>query len=202
MTKIKLCGLSRPCDIETANKLRPEYIGFVFSKQSRRYISFDRAGELKKQLVPEIKAVGVFTDEAPETVAELLNENIIDIAQLHGSEDDGYIRHLKRLTDKEIIQAFRITSEDDVRKADQSLADHILLDSGAGTGAVFDWDLVKTVKRPCFLAGGLSPHNVAEAIRTLRPFAVDVSSGIETQGCKDKEKMAAFIAAVREVNKR
>lgn len=197
MTKIKLCGLSRPCDIEAANRLKPEYIGFVFLPKSKRYVDYEKARELKSLLSPEIKAVGVFVDESPQTVAELLNNGTIDIAQLHGGEDEDYIRLLRNLTDKPIIKAFRIQSEDDILRVKESSADYILLDSGMGTGTVFNWDLIQNIKRPYFLAGGLDCDNVGEAVGRLHPYAVDVSSGIETNGLKDKEKMAAFVALAR-----
>lgn len=197
MTRIKLCGLCRPCDIEAANQLRPDYIGFVFASGSKRYVSPEQAGEFKKMLNPEIRAVGVFVDETPEKVAELLNTGVIDMAQLHGSEDEAYLSRLRRLSQKTVIQAFRVELAEDAAKAEQSSADYVLLDSGAGTGKAFDWELIRNVQRPYFLAGGLDSGNVADAVRLLRPFAVDVSSGIETHGVKDKNKMAAFVAAVR-----
>ena len=197
MTKIKLCGLSRVCDIESANELRPEYIGFVFARKSKRAISPDRAAELRQLLSPEIRAVGVFVNESPEQVADLLNRGVIDLAQLHGGEDETYIGSLRRLSDKPIIQAFRIETAEDIGKAEHSAADFLLLDSGSGSGVTFDWNLVKNMRKPYFLAGGLSPENVGSAVARLHPFAVDVSSGIETEGLKDRAKMAAFIAAVR-----
>ena len=197
MTKIKLCGLSRPCDIEAANELRPEYIGFVFARKSKRAVSPDRAAELRQLLSPEIRAVGVFVKESPEQVADLLNRGVIDLAQLHGGEDETYIGSLRRLSDKPIIQAFRIETAEDIGKAELSAADFLLLDSGSGSGVTFDWNLVKNMRKPYFLAGGLSPENVGSAVARLHPFAVDVSSGIETEGLKDRAKMAAFIAAVR-----
>lgn len=198
MTKIKLCGLSRLCDIEAANELQPDYIGFVFAAKSKRCVTAEKAAELKNRLSPKIQAVGVFVNESPEKIAALLANGIIDIAQLHGSEDENYIAQLRRLTDKPIIRAFRIKTEADVRAVEQCTADYLLLDSGAGTGTVFDWNLVKNIRRPYFLAGGLDTGNAADAVRILHPFAVDVSSGIETEGVKDKVKMAAFMAAVRE----
>lgn len=197
MTKIKLCGLSRPCDIQTANELMPEYIGFVFAPKSKRYIDPQQAAQLKELLSHDIRAVGVFVDEVPDTVAALLNSGIIDIAQLHGGEDEAYIQRLRQRTEQPIIKAFQIKSRHDLAKAKACTADHILLDSGAGTGNVFDWSVLRDVKRPYFLAGGLSPDNVGDAVRLLHPYAVDVSSGIETDGRKDEEKAAAFIAAVR-----
>lgn len=197
MTKIKLCGLSRPCDIEAANELKPDYIGFVFAPKSRRYVTYKKAEELKSLLSPDIEAVGVFVNEPPPNVATLLKKGIIDIAQLHGDEDEDYIAELRLLTDKTIIKAFRIKTANDIKILEQSTADDILLDSGAGTGTVFDWELLKSIQRPYFLAGGLDARNVASAIKTLHPYAVDVSSGIETDGVKDKTEMAAFVAAVR-----
>ena len=197
MTKIKLCGLSRPRDILAANQLRPEYIGFVFAPKSSRYISSEQARELKALLSPQIRAVGVFVNEGIDRVEELLNSGVIDMAQLHGSEAADYIRQLRTRTGKPVIQAFRITSEEDVKRAEHSMADHILLDAGAGTGTVFDWSMLQQLRRPYFLAGGLGLHNVEKAVEELHPYGVDVSSGIETDGFKDPEKMAAFVAAVR-----
>lgn len=201
MTKIKFCGLSRPCDIEAANELKPDYIGFVFVSKSKRYVTYKKAMELKSRLSPEMQAVGVFVNAKPQNVAELLKNGIIDMAQLHGDEDEDYIAQLRLLTDKPIIKAFRVKTVNDIKSAAQSTADYILLDSGAGTGMVFDWDLVKGLGRPYFLAGGIDARNVADAVSALHPFAVDVSSGIETDGVKDKIKMASFVAAVRKENR-
>ncbi len=198
MTKIKLCGLSRPCDIETANRLLPEYIGFVFAPKSKRYVPPETAAALKGLLHPSVQAVGVFVREEPEQVARLLRDGIIDIAQLHGGEDAAYVRVLRRLTDRPILQAFRVDSAADVAAAQKSEADMILLDAGAGgTGTAFDWTLLRDIRRPYFLAGGLHPGNVREAMERLSPYAVDVSSGIETDGRKDADKMEAFMRAVR-----
>lgn len=135
--------------------------------------------------------MGVFANAEPETVAGLLDRGVIDLAQLHGGESGDYIRRLRALTGKPIIQAFRITSAQDVMRAETSIADHILLDSGAGTGTAFDWALLRHIKRPYFLAGGLGPGKVERAVELLHPYAVDVSSGIETEGVKDPSKMAA-----------
>lgn len=201
MTKIKLCGLSRPCDIEAANELNPEYIGFVFAPKSKRYITPEKAKELKQLLDANIKAVGVFVNEEAENIADLLNRGIVDVAQLHGDEDEDYIKQLRRLTDKPIIKAIRIESERELADAERCSADCVLLDSGAGTGTVFDWKLIQNMNRPYFLAGGLTPGNVENAVNMLHPYAVDVSSGIETDGLKDKTKMAAFAAAVRKEEK-
>ena len=197
MTKIKFCGLTRKCDIEAVNELEPEYIGFVFWPRSKRVVTREQASELKAMLDPSIKAVGVFVDEDIEVVKSLLNDDIIDIAQLHGHEDEDYINGLKKASGKPVIKAFKIRSEDDGRQAEESPADMVLLDSGMGTGKTFNWEIIKGVKRPFFLAGGLDPDNAAEAIRELHPYALDVSSGIETEGIKDIKKMTDFYEAVR-----
>lgn len=201
MTKIKLCGLTRQEDITAANVLEPDFVGFVFAPKSRRYVTAEQAKALRNHLLPSIQAVGVFVDEEPERVAALLEAGIIDLAQLHGREDEGYLERLRALTGKPIIQAFPIKTPNDLERTQSSSADYILLDSGAGTGTTFDWGLLTSVRRPYFLAGGLGPDNVVQAVRTLHPWGVDVSSGIETGGVKDFHKMAAFAAAVRKEEK-
>ena len=115
--KIKLCGLMRPSDIATANLLHPDYVGFVFAKKSRRYVSLERVRTLKELLHPEISAVGVFVDEEPEAVAAWLSSGVIDMAQLHGGEDEAYIGKLRELTDKPIIKAFSVRDGQDIRRA-------------------------------------------------------------------------------------
>lgn len=196
-TKIKLCGLSRARDIDVVNKILPEFIGFVFWDKSKRLVSDEQAKALKEMLDSKIKAVGVFVDESPQRIARLAKSGIIDIIQLHGNEDDGYISELRGLTDKPIIKAFKITNITDIKNAEKSSADYIMADAGKGTGRRFDWSLLGALHRPYFLAGGLALDNVAEAISTLHPYAVDVSSGIETDGLKDENKMREFVRIVR-----
>jgi len=200
MTAIKMCGLSQKRDIQAVNEIRPEYIGFVFWAKSKRYISPEKALEFKQMLDENIKAVGVFVDESIEKVAELLENGVIDLAQLHGSETEDYIHKLREMTNKPVIQAFRIRSSVDVERAAKSYADMILLDAGMGDGKIFDWSLIQDITRPYFLAGGLNCENIAEAVRKFHPYAVDVSSGIETDGLKDIKKMTAFAMAVRKEN--
>lgn len=201
--KIKLCGLTREEDVLTANRLKPEYVGFVFVPGSRRFVTVERARELRRLLAPGIAAVGVFLREPPENVASLLWEGVIDLPQLHGGEDEGYLSRLRSLTDRPILQAFRADTERRLRDAVESTADMVLLDSGAGgSGVPLDWSTLRDFPRPFFLAGGLDPTNVAEAVSALHPYAVDVSSGIETDGRKDPEKMTAFVAAVRDAKRR
>ncbi|MBQ5318606.1 MAG: phosphoribosylanthranilate isomerase [Oscillospiraceae bacterium] len=197
MTKIKLCGLTRPCDIEYVNELLPEYIGFVFAPKSRRYISPEKAEVLREHLDDRITPVGVFVDENIDVIAGLVKREIIDVVQLHGNENDEYIANLRKEVDCPIIKAFRIESVADILMANNSSADYILLDSGGGTGKVFDHSLLKDIARPYFLAEGLTPENVKTAVKQLAPFAVDASSSLETDGFKDKNKMTAFVKAVR-----
>ncbi len=195
MTRIKFCGLKTLDDIFFANELLPEYVGFVFAPKSKRYVTPAQAEKLRAALSKKILAVGVFVNEKLATVAELLNSGIIDAAQLHGNETDDYINNLRGVTNKIIIKAFRA---DTVKE--NSLADFILIDAGAGDGKTFDWTLIKNLRREYFLAGGLTPENVGDAIKLLKPFAVDVSSGIEIDGRKDFSKMTAFANAVRKEN--
>ena len=196
MNKIKMCGLSRIEDIEAANAIKPDYIGFVFAKKSRRYISYEKAAELKKLLDPGIKAVGVFTDPTISDIEELVQKRIVDLVQLHGTESESFTKAVKTICKCPVIRTYKIATKEDVTAAENSCADYILLDSGAGTGKVFDWELLKDIRRPYVLAGGLNPENVRSAVEKLDPFCVDVSSGIETNGKKDKNKMEAFSKAV------
>ena len=197
MTRVKMCGLRRACDIEAANELRPDYVGFVFANGSKRYVSPEEAKVLRSMLDPGISVVGVFVDADPSFIEDILDSGTIDMIQLHGNEDGGYIDRLRSSSSAPIVKAFRIGDGMDVDEIMSCPADHIMLDSGAGTGNVFDWNMIENMDTPYFLAGGLSADNVEEAIERLHPFAVDVSSGIETDGFKDKTKMAAFVAAVR-----
>ncbi len=197
MTKIKMCGLSRHCDIDYANEIMPEYIGFVFARKSKRYVSPEKAFELRQNLDKNIIPVGVFVDSDINFVAELVNKEIIDIVQLHGSEDDNYIESLRKLVSVPIIQAFTIGKPEDIQKAEKSPAEYILLDSGKGSGKMFNHSLIRDLKRPYFLAGGLTPENVREITQILKPYAVDASSSLETAGYKDVNKMRAFADALR-----
>ena len=196
MTKIKLCGLSRPEDIQAANALQPACVGFVFAPKSKRYVTPAQA-ELRER---GVRAEAIPGDVSrPEEAAALANEGVIDLIQLHGGEGEAYLQALRALTPKPILQAFRVDTAADVAAAEASGADLVLLDAGeGGTGETFDWSLLAGIRRPYFLAGGLHPGNVGQAVRRLRPFGVDVSSGIETDGKKDPAKMEDFVRAVRE----
>lgn len=211
--RIKICGLTRPQDIEVVNEVLPDYIGFVFWEKSKRNITKEKARQLKGQLDRRIKAVGVFVDADIEFVADLINCDIIDIAQLHGEENDEYIKQLRKRVENTsesekssksentsktpIIKAFNINFPGALEKAEISSADYVMLDPGKGSGITFDWSSVKSFDRPYFLAGGLNPENVDSVIKTLQPFAVDVSSGVETDGVKDAEKIRKFVNICR-----
>ena len=199
MTKIKLCGIQRYEDIDVVNELLPDYIGFVFAKKSKRFISYDMAKALKKRLDKRVKAVGVFVNESIENIIYLVRNDIIDLIQLHGDEDGEYICKLKKYVNIPVIKAFKIKSKADINTLYKEETDFILLDAGAGEGKTLDESILKDFKGDYFLAGGLSPDNISEKINTMHPFGVDVSSGIETDGKKDADKMRKFVKLVREV---
>ena len=198
-TKIKICGLRRREDILAVNEAKPDYCGFIIEfPKSFRSVTADKVRELVKDLSPEIKGVGVFVNAPVEFVSGLLNEGTLALAQLHGQEDEAYIRKLKKLTDKPIIKAFSVKTSEDIEKALQSPADYILLDQGSGgTGMTFDWSLIPKIERPFFLAGGIGSENLEQAIREIRPYAVDLSSSVETDKWKDSEKIRNVVDIVR-----
>ena len=198
MVKIKICGLSRECDIDFANEAKLDYVGFVFAN-SRRKITKEQAYILKKKLNSDIKSVGVFVNEDINFILELLNENIIDIIQLHGHEDEKYMLELTRKTDNPIIKAITVDKKDFISKFSTTFTDYLLLDSGSGgTGVKFDWNLLdKKIKKPFFLAGGIDAENVEQAIKLINPFAIDISSGVETNGYKDRYKILEIVRRVK-----
>ena len=189
-TRIKICGLTRPEDIQAVNQAKPDFAGFIVEfPKSRRNVTVEQLKALREEL-----------DAPVELPAQLLNEGTIALAQLHGQEDENYIRQLKTMTDQLLIKAFSIKTEADIKKAIRSEADYILLDQGAGgTGKTFDWSLVPAIKRPWFLAGGLGCENLESAIHLLHPWAVDLSSSVETDGHKDPDKILEAVYAVRNI---
>lgn len=197
--RIKLCGMSRECDIGYANEACPDYIGFVIDyPKSRRSVTRERAALLKGLLRPEIKAAGVFVNYPENACAEMAECGIIDMIQLHGSEDAAYISRLRALTSAPIIKAVRVTERADIEAAQALGADFLLLDSGTGSGRAFDHSLIpQGLSVPFFLAGGLDPDNLAAAALAVQPFAVDMSSGVESGGYKDREKMLRAVKAAR-----
>lgn len=199
--KIKICGLSRPEDIEYANRIRPDFIGFVFWEKSRRRVTAEQAAELKRRLEPGISAVGVFVDAPWEEMISLLDAGVIDIAQLHGDESEEDIRYLRAAAHKPVIKAVQVRDRCDVDMWLGSSADFLLFDSGMGSGVSFDWRLLEGVERKFFLAGGLWPENIKALSETLSPYGIcpwglDISSGVETDGVKDFEKMRAAVEAL------
>lgn len=201
MSKIKICGLKRREDIQAVNEARPDFCGFVIEvPKSSRCISREQVRELTKGLVPGVLPVGVFVNAPVELPARLLNEGTLAIAQLHGKEDETYIRNLRKLTDKPLIQAFSVRSPEDIEGACASTADYILLDQGSGgTGKSFDWSLIRGIERPFFLAGGLNADNLARAVRELHPWAVDLSSSLEVDGKKDAGRIREAVEIVRQL---
>ena len=200
-TKIKICGLKRPEDIAYVNEAKPDYCGFIieFPKSSRN-VTGDQVRILIAELDKNIIPVGVFVNAAPERVEELLLDGTIRIAQLHGQEDDDYIRRIQKNTGSQVIKAFSVKTAQDIELALKSPADYILLDQGGGgTGQTFDWSLIPEIKRPFFLAGGLGPDNLEQAVDMIRPYAVDLSSSVETDGVKDR---STILEAVNLIHKK
>ena len=199
MTKIKICGLYRPCDVEYVNQAQPDWCGFIINfPKSHRNVTPEQARELRTGLSRRVRPVGVFVDQLPEEAASLLNDGTLAAIQLHGHENDEYIARLRALAPGcEIWKAFQIRSAADLDAANSSTADMVLLDNGYGTGETFDWSLAGGVKRPFLLAGGLTPDNIPEAVRQLHPTGLDISSGVETDKKKDLNKILAAVAAAR-----
>ena len=196
MTLVKICGLTRPEDIDAVNSLSPDMAGFVFYGPSRRCVTRDSARELGSGLDPSIVKVGVFVDEDPLVIADLVGSGIIDAVQLHGVEDGAYIHGLRRLVDAPVIKTFLVRNRGDIEAANRSDADYVLLDSDMGSGRTFDWSLLEDMDRDYILSGGLNPGNIHDAVEMLHPYGVDVSSGVETDGRKDPLKMSAFLETV------
>ena len=207
--KIKLCGLKRIEDIEAVNEAKPDYIGFIFAKKSRRYVSTETAERLKQHLNPDIEAVGVFVNEDIDKVIEQAKKQVIDVIQLHGEEDVAYVKDLKKAVDVLIIKAISMTKPDarqQINMWEISDVDYLLLDSGnGGTGEQFSYKLLQEIgnlKKPYFLAGGLNPENLENAVQQQQnnqPYALDLSSGIETNGIKDLNKIKKAVEAARRI---
>lgn len=216
--KIKFCGLFREQDIDYANALNPDFVGFIFVEKSKRFVDFATAKALKSRLDSRIKAVGVFVDSLMERIIEALSEGIIDAVQLHGNENSAYIDALKACMQSDlgaespIIKAIKVSDSHSLSQSFEIQAkcgaDFILLDSpNAGSGRAFDWnalaqslaksqDFTHTFQSRFFLAGGVNAENIQSAI-ALKPFCIDISSGIESGGRKDFAKMQTIINAIR-----
>ena len=197
MSKIKFCGIKPDSDLDYINQLAPDYIGMVFVHKSKRVVTFEEAQKISQTLRPEITKVGVFVDAPESFIAKLVNHQIIQVIQLHGSENEATIRHYQQSLKIPVIKAFGIQTPDDVKKAIQSSADYLLFDyKVAGSGKTFDWRYIQEVKRDYFLAGGINSENLKDAL-SLNPYAIDLSSAIETNGRKDNQKMTTIINIMR-----
>lgn len=185
------------------NRAQPDYAGFVFAP-GRRQVTAEQAENLRRQLDPAIAVVGVFVKAPVEEPAALANRGTIQLIQLHGEEDEAYVKALRERTQAPIIRVIRVRGPESLRDLERYDCDYFLLDTYSGSqfggmGKTFDHSLIRQARfpRPFFLAGGLDPANVAAAIAESSPFGVDTSSGIETAGIKDENKIRAFVSAVR-----
>ncbi len=212
--KIKICGLKTLADIEIVNRYQPDYIGFVFA-HTRRFVTDEQAFDMSRVLDSRIQAAGVFVNEPLEHVAALCDRGVINVVQLHGEESEAYVRELKRRTDATVIKAVRVQSAEQVFRQMSQAADYMLYDTyrkgePGGTGERFSLGILQeslrrmkengqTVK-PYFLAGGLDCGNVGSVLEQMECFAVDVSTGVETDGVKDEAKIRQFIEHVRQLS--
>ena len=205
---LKICGLRRPEDVAYANEVQPDFAGFVFAP-SKRQVTREEAAELVEQLDPRIHTVGVFVDQPVDFIAELLAAGVIEYAQLHGSEDAAYIEALRKRTallgkTAKIIKTVKVGSTADLENISEIDCEYLLLDAwskegeaAGGNGRTFEWSLIKALEKPFFLAGGITVDNVQQAVRMTSPYGIDASSCMETEDCKDLNKMKAFAQAVR-----
>ena len=219
--KVKMCGISKVETIPAVVEAKPDYMGLVFAP-SKRQVTVDQAKTLVEELHrgyaqkygsdtehdknDTIKTVGVFVNETVDNLVTIANEANLDAVQLHGDEDEAFIQSLKERTNVEVWKAVQIRSAADVEKWIDSSADMLLFDAyhkdeRGGTGEVFDWSSLDAFERPFMLAGGIDSTNVARAIRTVRPYGIDISSGIETNGVKDDEKITAFTKIVKSIGR-
>ena len=202
MTKIKICGLTQKKDIESVNRWLPDFVGFVFCRGSRRQVTATQASFLKTELDSRIKAIGVFVNEPVDSIVKLYSSQVIDGVQLHGHESEDYIVELKKRIDCPIIKAVRVQSMEQILQAEKLSCDLLLLDTYqtgqyGGSGKTFDYAIIPILKKRFFLAGGLKNSNIAQAIQTCRPYGVDISSGVETDGRKGNDKIKQIIETIR-----
>ena len=219
--KVKMCGISKVETIPAVVEAKPDYMGLVFAP-SKRQVTVDQAKTLVEELHrgyaqkygsdtehdknDTIKTVGVFVNETVDNLVTIANEANLDAVQLHGDEDETFIQSLKERTNVEVWKAIQIRTATDTEKWIDSSADMLLFDAyhkdeRGGTGEVFDWSSLDAFERPFMLAGGIDSTNVARAIRTVRPYGIDISSGIETNGVKDDEKITAFTKIVKSIGR-
>lgn len=198
-TRIKICGLRRKEDIDGVNEARPDYCGFILNvPASRRSIDPEQLGMLMEDLDPAVVPTGVFVNEETETILRIVRERHIRMVQLHGQESEEMIREIQQKAGIPVIKAFSVKEKKDVEQALGSPADYLLFDCGSGgTGKTFDWSCLEDVERPYFLAGGIGTHNMEEALTRFHPFAIDLSSSVETDGVKDRKKVAEAVQMLR-----
>lgn len=196
--KVKMCGMQRMEDIAYANEVRPDAIGYIFFKKSKRYVTGKQAKSLDQNLNQTIQSVGVFVNETIKNVVEIAKEVPLDVIQLHGDEDLDYIKNLKTKIEIPIWKAVRVKETKDIKEAEQLPVDRLLLDTFTeeknmygGTGKVMNYDLIpkEGISKPFFIAGGLHKKNIKEITEKVHPYGIDISSGIETDGYKDLTKM-------------
>lgn len=196
MTKIKICGLVRPEDAAAANRAMPDWVGLVFDK-GRHFVTDRRAENIRSILDPAIPAVGVFVKEDPDRIISLVRRGIIQYVQLHGGESEEYLLHLKNKLCCPFIRAVSVKETADILQWKNSAADFLLLDHGkGGTGKSFNWSKIPPLEKPWFMAGGIGVCNLETAL-SYHPYGVDISSGAETNGIKDAEKMERLVKMVR-----
>ena len=212
--KVKMCGISKVETIPAVVEAKPDYMGLVFAP-SKRQVTVEQAKMLVEALhkqckeqnnMVSIKTVGVFVNETLDNLVTIANEANLDVVQLHGDEDEAFIQSLKERTNVEVWKAVQIRRAADAEAWIDSSADMLLFDAyhkdeRGGTGDVFDWSCLDTFERPFMLAGGIDSTNVARAIRTVRPYGIDISSGIETNGVKDDEKITAFTKIMNSIGR-
>lgn len=190
MAKIKICGLRREQDIDYVNELKPDYIGFILSEGFRRSIDINTAKMLRKRLDKSIKAVGVFVNDTAEKINDIVHMGIIDIVQLHGCESSDFCNEINA----PVIKYFNPEMFGKVKEYD---TDYYLFDTGTGTGQSFDWSKIPETDKPFFLAGGININNIELAVNEVKPYCIDLSSAVETDGFKDYNKIKQIMEKIR-----
>ena len=198
--KVKICGLKTLEDIDYINEALPDFAGFIFAESSRR-ISFNQAAKMKSKLNKNIKSIGVFVNEKTENIIKAAKEGIIDLIQLHGNEDNNYIKEIGSKLKLQVIKAFKADSNLKYN-IENTIADYVLIDSGnknqfGGTGQLFDWGLIPETDKKIFLAGGLNADNIIRAIKEVNPYCLDINSGVEINGKKDRKKILEVMQIVK-----
>lgn len=200
MTKIKLCGLVRTEDALAANAAMPDWAGLVFDK-GRHFVSDDQAETIRRALSPAIPIAGVFVRDDPEHILRLVRRGVIQVVQLHGGETEEYLTALKERARCPFIRVVSVKTREDVLAAQDTAAEYLLLDHGkGGTGQSFDWSMIPAIRKPWIMAGGIGLGNLEDAL-SYDPYGVDISSGAETDGHKDREKMIRLVRMVRDHKK-